>query len=79
MTYRIDLDERSAVDGNVVTVTSSDGKMMSRYKLPTGKPRVTVHRLTKGQAQLAIGGYTTTTVAVTGPAAAIEQLREAVL
>lgn len=67
------------IDDNVVTVVSNSGKTRARYKLPRGKARVTLSRIGSGRAQLALGGYTTTTVSVVGPIETLEALREAVL
>jgi hypothetical protein len=64
---------------NIIHVASNSGQIQSRYVLPRGRPRVTIDRIGRGRARLLIGGFTTTTVTVVGPTAAIEALRTAVL
>lgn len=65
------------MDGNAVTVRT--GLTTSTYRLPRGRARVSVMRLSRGRSQLVIGGFTSTTVVVNGPNPAIWQLREVVL
>jgi len=65
------------IDGN--TVTTRTDMTTAVYRLPKGRPRVVMQRLGNRRSQLIIGGYTTTTVAVNGPADTIRKLREAVL
>lgn len=65
------------IDDHVVSVRTEHS--VSVFRLPKGRPRVVLHRLGNRRSQLIIGGFTTTTVAVNGPTATIEKLREAVL
>lgn len=65
------------IDGNVVSIQTEH--TLARYRLPKGRPRVSIHMIGKGRAQLIIGGFTTTTVAVNGPIDTIRKLREEVL
>lgn len=65
-------------EGNRITTVDAFGGT-TVVKLPRGRPRVSMFVLGSGRAQLVIGGFTTTTVAVTGPVEAIQALREEVL
>lgn len=64
-------------DGNRITVRSDASE--TTFTLPRGQRRVSLYRLGDGRAQLAIGGFTKTTVVVTGPSDHIRKLKEAVL
>lgn len=76
--HQLDSDEPGWwVDANTVSVRTEHS--LSVYRLPKGRPRVVLHRLGGRRAQLIIGGFTTTTVAVNGPTETIRKLREAVL
>lgn len=66
------------IDGKVVTIRSHTGTWVSTYDLPKGAC-VTMIRLGDGRSRLGIGGFTKTTVTVTGPAEAINRLRERVI
>lgn len=65
------------VDRERVNVRTADS--LSTFNLPKHNKRVVIYRHGNGRAQLALGGFKTTTVTITGPHAVIEKLREAVL
>lgn len=71
------VDEGFWVADNRVAVRA--GHSVSIYTLPKGARRITLMALSGGRAQLILGGFKSTTVSVTGPTWAVEQLREAVL
>lgn len=76
--HQIDSDEPGWwVDEHVVSVRTEHS--VSVFRLPKGRPRVVMSRLGNRRAQLIVGGFTTTTVAVNGPVETIKKLREAVL
>lgn len=49
------------------------------YTLPRGARRIHLMWVGNGRAQLALGGFKSTTLTVTGPTREIERLREAIL
>lgn len=67
------------VDFDARRITVRTDLSLQTYTLPRGSRRVTTSRLGGGRAQLALGGFTSTTVCVTGPSDIIDKLREACL
>lgn len=65
------------VDGAVVTIRTD--AFTEVVRLPKQAKRITILRLGSGRARLGIGGYTRSTVSVTGPVEIIERLRAEVL
>lgn len=65
------------VDRERVNVRTRDS--LSTFNLPKHSKRTVLYRHGNGRSQLVLGGFKTATVTITGPAATIESLREAVL
>jgi hypothetical protein len=65
------------IEGERVTVRTAHS--ISVYRLPKAARRITMMKLGARRSQLAIGGFTSTSVVVNGPNDTIAKLREAVL
>ena len=80
MTHHIVLDDDDArwtVEGRRIEVIGVAAT--TTYTLPKGCRRVAVQKAGRNRLQLVMGGFNTTTVAVTGPAYVINKLKREVL
>lgn len=65
------------IDENQITLRRD--RVTTHYRLPRGRPVISVHRFADNRGQLNIGGFSSLTVTVVGPLEIVNQLRDAVL